>query len=229
VRRRRKRTTAGLLAAVIIAVITALLAGRGRISQVSHRAKEVPALSESETYTVATVIDGDTLRLTNGAEVRLVGIDAPDKKDGMFYADEARQFAKQLLEGRQVRVQFDREKRDRYDRFLAYVLYKDGESEKVANIEIVRAGCAYAYSFKPNIAREKEIIAAQKEARQKVLGVWKRRVKKEKEYVVDWGSDFGLTHKAGCERIGGGGRIQKVSTREEGFDMGAPPCRLCQP
>jgi endonuclease YncB( thermonuclease family) len=228
-RRRRKRTAAGLLAAVIIAVLVAVLAGREKVFRVSHRAKEVPALSESETYSVATVIDGDSLRLTNGAEVRLVGIDAPDKKEGMFYADEARQFAKELLEGRQIKLLFDREKTDRYDRFLAYVLYRDGEGEKVANIEIVRAGCAYAYSFKPNIAREKEIIAAQKEARQKVLGVWKRQVKKEKEYIVDWGANFGLTHKPWCKRIGGGGRIQKVKTREEGFDMGAPPCRTCQP
>jgi micrococcal nuclease len=226
-RRRRKRTAAGLI--VIIAALVAVLAGRGKITQVSHRAKEVSALSESETYTVERVIDGDTVRLANGAEVRLVSIDAPDKKDQMFYADEARQFAKQLLEGRQVRLQFDREKKDRYDRFLAYVLYRDGESEKVANIEIVRAGCAYAYSFKPNTSREKEIIAAQKEARAKRLGVWKRQVKKEKEYIVDWGEKFGLTHRPGCEKIGGGGRIQKVKTREEGFDMGAPPCRLCQP
>jgi len=227
-RRRRKRTAAGALAAIIVAMIVAVLARHGRISPASHRA-EVPALSESEAYTIEKVVDGDTIRLANGAEVRLVGIDAPDKKERMFYADEARLFAKQLLEGRQVRIQFDREKRDRYERFLAYVLYKDGESEKVANIEIVRAGCAYAYSFKPNTWHEREIIAAQKEARLKNLGVWKRKVRREREYIVDWGEKFGLTHKVGCEKIGTGGRIQKVSTREEGFDMGAPPCRLCQP
>lgn len=80
-RRRRKRTTAGALAAIIIAMIVAVLAGREKITRVSHRAEEVPALSESETYTVERVVDGDTLRLANGAEVRLLGIDAPDKKE----------------------------------------------------------------------------------------------------------------------------------------------------
>ena len=190
---------------------------------------QVSELSESDTYSVKTVLDGDSLKLSNGAEVRMIGIDAPDKKEGMFYADEARQFAKKLLEGRTVRLLFDRDKKDRYGRFLAYLLYMDGETQKIANVEITRAGCAYAYTYKPNTAYDKEIVAAQKEAREKNLGIWTNPVKREKEYVVDRGKHFGLTHRRGCPKIGGGGTIQKVNTREEGFDLGAPPCRTCQP
>ena len=34
----------------------------------------------SQTYTVERVIDGDTLKLTNGETVRLIGIDAPESR-----------------------------------------------------------------------------------------------------------------------------------------------------
>ena len=36
--------------------------------------------SYAQTYKVERVIDGDTLGLTNGEKVRLIGIDAPESK-----------------------------------------------------------------------------------------------------------------------------------------------------
>jgi micrococcal nuclease len=38
------------------------------------------SLSHAQAYKVERVIDGDTLRLTNGEKVRLIGIDAPESK-----------------------------------------------------------------------------------------------------------------------------------------------------
>ena len=38
----------------------------------------LPSFGYAQTYTVERVIDGDTLKLTNGEEVQLIGIKVPE-------------------------------------------------------------------------------------------------------------------------------------------------------
>jgi len=96
-----------------------------------------PAYAQS--YTVDLVIDCATLELSNGEHVRLIGIDClesrPNPKlerdvkrtgqvEGTILAmrKEATEFVRGLgLEGKEVRLAFDVEKRDKYGRLLAYV------------------------------------------------------------------------------------------------------------
>jgi len=91
------------------------------------------------TYTVERVIDGDTLKLTNGEIVELIGIDAPEsepnakaKRDAertgqdletiTKMGQEATEFVKKLVpETGAVRLEFDVQEKDRYGRLLAYV------------------------------------------------------------------------------------------------------------
>jgi len=40
----------------------------------------IATVSYAQTYTVERVIDGDTLKLTNGERVRLIGIDCPESE-----------------------------------------------------------------------------------------------------------------------------------------------------
>jgi len=77
--------------------------------------------SYGETYTVERVIDGDTLKLTSGEEVQLIGIKAPeDEKMGQ----EATKFVKGVIWlGQVIRLEFDVQERDKYGRLLAYVYY----------------------------------------------------------------------------------------------------------
>lgn len=87
---------------------------------------------------VRKVVDGDTIELENGERIRLIGIDTPEmyESDKLFrdvqrtgqdiktiqnMGREAYEFTKQLCEGKRVRLEFDLEKRDKYDRLLAYV------------------------------------------------------------------------------------------------------------
>ena len=87
---------------------------------------------------VERVIDGDTLKLSNGQHVRLIGVDTPEtRKNPKAVRDsertqtdletinrmgrEAKQFVKTMVEGKEVELRYDVNKRDRYGRLLAYV------------------------------------------------------------------------------------------------------------
>jgi micrococcal nuclease len=151
-----------------------------RIWQLS--ADRSPDQSEQDNHHVESVIDGDTLALASGARVRLIGVDAPEtrfspRSDGKDQpqARDALAFAEQAVEGRRVRLEFDKERTDKYGRILAYVWYLDRENgeELLLNEELIRAGLArvllrYPYSE----SMKRRFRAAQAEARSAARGVW---------------------------------------------------------
>jgi len=91
------------------------------------------------TFTVERVIDGDTIKLTNGERVRLIGIDTPESKPNdkakrdskrtgkdletiNKMGQEAMEFVKGLIKpGKEVWVKLDVQERDKYGRLLAYI------------------------------------------------------------------------------------------------------------
>ena len=97
-----------------------------------------PLLAVTEWVSVRKVYDGDTLKLSDGRKVRLIGIDAPElhPNDKLLHdVERTRHDAKTLLKmGKQsyevlkklvgkgpVRLEFDSTSRDKYHRVLAYV------------------------------------------------------------------------------------------------------------
>ena len=102
-----------------------------------------PTPSGSETVTVAQVVDGDTIELTNGRKVRYIGINTPER-DQPYYA-EATAVNRQLVQGKNVQLELDVETFDRYGRTLAYV-WVDGV---MVNLEIVRQGYAKPIPCRP--------------------------------------------------------------------------------
>jgi micrococcal nuclease len=144
-----------------------------------------PETLEEGHYRVESVTDGDTLVLTNEARVRLIGIDAPEMKSSprsggadQPFARDALEFAEQGVEGRKVELQLDKERVDKYGRFLAYVWYVDRKSgeEVLLNEELVRAGLAKAMLRYPYSERMKRRFrAAEQEARDNKRGIWSRR------------------------------------------------------
>jgi endonuclease YncB( thermonuclease family) len=83
------------------------------------------SLSHAQTYNVERVVDGDTLLLTNAEYVRLIGVDTPETKHPQkaveYFGKEAYLFTKKMAEGKEVRLEYDQTRRDRYNRILAYV------------------------------------------------------------------------------------------------------------
>lgn len=109
------------------------------------------------------VLDGDTIELTNGTTVRLWGIDAPEK--GQSYADIARNYLKELCEGKTVRL--EKKDEDQYGRTVA-VVYLDTMN---LNLHMISAGFAWHYAyFAPDA---KDFAAAEKSARLSRRGLWK--------------------------------------------------------
>ncbi|MEX2448449.1 MAG: thermonuclease family protein [Solirubrobacterales bacterium] len=117
---------------------------------------------------VTRVVDGDTIEARIEGEVedvRLIGVDTPETiKPGApveCFGPQASRFAQRALEGRQVRLVFGAERRDRYGRLLAYLylakwtLYvpphvQSPQRERLFNAELIRRGLARTLTIPPN-------------------------------------------------------------------------------
>ena len=121
---------------------------------------------------VERVVDGDTIIVRGVGRVRLIGVDTPETvspgRPVEFFGREASAFTKRLLEGRSVRLEYDRERTDRYGRTLAYVHLADGT---FANAEIVRRGYGHAYTRFPFRYRD-QFRQIEREARGAGRGLW---------------------------------------------------------
>ena len=119
-----------------------------------------------ETVTIAKVVDGDTVELTDGRRVRYIGMNTPER-DQPYYKD-ASDANRQLVNGKSVQLELDVEPIDKYGRTLGYI-WVDGT---MANLEIVRRGFANAFTVPPNVRYEEEIRNAERDARQAERGLW---------------------------------------------------------
>jgi len=123
--------------------------------------------------TVERAVDGDTLLLEGGERVRLLGVDTPETKAPDRPVEplglEASEFTRRCTEGKQVRLEFDRERRDRYRRILAYVYVGD----LFLNEELIRAGFGRAllqYPYRQSM--KNRFRDAEEEARAARRGIW---------------------------------------------------------
>jgi micrococcal nuclease len=119
---------------------------------------------------VARVVDGDTLLMDGNIAVRLIGVDTADgKHPSPAFGPQAVEFSRRRVEGRDVTLQLDRERRDPNGRILAYV-YADGS---MLNEELIRAGFSRAdTSFNLDRPTATRFRRAEDEARQAGRGIW---------------------------------------------------------
>lgn len=131
---------------------------------------------ETPLVAVAKVQDGDTLKLTDGRSVRVLGINAPEitvgQKRGQPLGRESLASARQFVArtGGEVRLGFDAEKRDHYGRWLAHVYDKSGRSLAA---EQIRSGMAFQISVPPNRNQEACLSAIESNVRKTPAGVWR--------------------------------------------------------
>ena len=135
-------------------------------------------LERSASATVAAVIDGDTVVLEGGEQVRLVGIQAPKLPLGRPdfepwpLADEAKAALEALGLGRRVTLFYGGRRVDRHGRRLAHLYDEDGVWLQGA---LLRRGLARVYSFRDNRAHVAEMLALERAARDARLGIWDHR------------------------------------------------------
>lgn len=135
---------------------------------------------------VEWIYDGDTLKVAGVGKVRLLGIDTPEReasdRDRFFVklggngkrlrriAGEALRFNIETVKGKEVRLAFDREKRDHYGRLLAYVTLPDG---RLLNRLLLENGYAVVYR-RYDFLRKDDFLSAEAQARREKIGIWMR-------------------------------------------------------
>ncbi len=141
--------------------------------------------TNQERFVVTRVIDGDTYVLDDKRSIRLIGIDTPEKnhptKPLEFFAEEATNYSKSLVEGKTVFLEYDNEKLDKYGRTLAYIYLEDGT---LINKKLIEEGYAYAYVRFP-FQKMDEFVAAEKNAIRSLKGLWADFGKNELRWIMN--------------------------------------------
>jgi micrococcal nuclease len=191
-----------------------------------------PAWAESpgEWRKVAGVEDGDSITLEDGRRVRYLGIDSPERGGpgkGEYLAEEAHRFNRQLVRGQEVRLGYEAERLDRYQRLLAQVYLKNG---LWVNGEMVKKGLAHVRCQAPNTEKSEALLKCQREAMNDHRGIWNKALEE-----TDSGyRGQGITrrfHRMDC------GDGQKIAARnlivfrykKDAYGQGFSPCRRCRP
>jgi len=143
------------------------------------------------TSQVIRVISGDTLELKYGEKICLIGIDCPEMD-----TEEGKQAKEYLLKNvgilyRNVILQFDEEKHDKFGRLLAYVYFDLKQNKNISKEEIERyfyydeygnlflnatlinAGYAQPVIVAPNVKYADLFKELYQEARENKRGLWK--------------------------------------------------------
>lgn len=117
---------------------------------------------------VKRVIDGDTVELFNGTILRYVGITAPE--EGESFAEEATKLNQSLVEGKEIKLEYDNYASDKFGRILAYPIMDN----KNICIELVSKGMAelVIYQKRKPFIYQVQLLEAQDQAKKQKLGIW---------------------------------------------------------
>jgi micrococcal nuclease len=185
-RRRRRTTPASLVVALLVLagvlgyqVLTQLgeEPGANPGANPGPQPVDVPAAEttgippQATEATIDYVHDGDTLFLTDGRKVRLLGINTPEIGDNLeCYGNEATNLLRSLLpKGTHVWVNADIEPLDQYGRSLLFI-YKDDATN--INLELLKQGAAEVMMYAPNLLLQQSIEATESAARAARVGLW---------------------------------------------------------
>lgn len=143
-----------------------------------------------EKATVLRIVDGDTLVIFYDGRtesIRLIGIDTPESKANRkaqrdsqrsrqdielitAMGKEAAAYVRTIAaEGTVIGIEFDVQKRDKFQRLLAYAYLPNGQ---MLNEEIVKAGYAGVMTYPPNVKYQERFMKAYREAREAGRGLY---------------------------------------------------------
>ena len=123
--------------------------------------------AETLTGKVVRIADGDTFTLLVDKKqhrIRLHGIDAPEIKGGQSYSQRFKEYLSSMIAGKTVKVNV--KDTDRYGRFIGIV---STDKIKDVNLEMIKAGMAWHYSYYDNTPSYK---LAQQQAKKDKKGLW---------------------------------------------------------
>ena len=124
---------------------------------------------------VSYVIDGDTIKLSTGESVRLIGINAPEKGEKCY--EEAKTYLEEwVLENEDILLEEDIEDKDQYGRLLRYV-FVDVYN---VNHRMILEGLAHKYEYGSNTKYSSLFEEAENKAKENKGCLWE---KSEEDYA----------------------------------------------
>lgn len=130
-------------------------------------------------YFVKKVVDGDTIeieRFGRKETVRLIGVDTPEtldpRKPVQCFGREASEYSKNLLAGREIRIEPDPlvGERDKYNRLLAYVWLDENQ---LVNKMLVAGGYAHEYTYRSQAYKYQQLFKdSERQAKMAGNGLW---------------------------------------------------------
>lgn len=165
---------------LLLILLTPVLSGcvvRDNFIKLVNAAKE-SSEARVDYFKVVKVVDGDTIDISyygKTERVRLIGINAPEsvdpRKPAACFGKESALEARKLLDGKYVQIEADKtqDDRDKYGRLLRYVTTREG---LFFNLEIVKRGFAYEFTYKVPYKYQTEFKSAQDGAKNSKLGLW---------------------------------------------------------
>lgn len=166
-----RKTVTILVIASVFAVLMIGFLGYGIVRAVTI------SIDEDSQYPIERVIDGDTFTAKIGwheITVRMLGIDTPEtvdpRKPVQCFGKEASDQTKNLLNGKAVQLKFNpnREKKDKYGRYLAYVYAGD----LFVNEFLLENGYAREYTYGKPYIFQKDFREIEKIAKDSKKGLW---------------------------------------------------------
>jgi len=127
-----------------------------------------------EQVTVAKVYDGDTVRLTDGRNLRFIAINTPERARNTRPAQPLAETAKQRLEAlladdKTLRLRYDMERKDRHGRLLAHPFLNNGRN---LSQQLLQAGLGFHITVPPNLLLLDCYQQAERDARLQQRGLW---------------------------------------------------------
>jgi len=161
---------------LVMSVLAFIIASGGTYGgyKVVKDYKNYGADFETRPHKVVRVIDGDTIQIENKIKIRLLGINAPDKRE--CYYKEAKAYLKEQIEGQEVFLEKDITAKGFFGRLLRYVIVRTDNPEadtRIINNELIRTGNAFTLSDKGPDKKYRDLLAtSQRKAREERVGLW---------------------------------------------------------
>lgn len=164
-------------------LLLALFSGAALHTMAAAADSAVPALvcaglSPGPARTVSRIVDGETLALDDGSELRLIGALAPRALDvgtepgRWLWEARSREALEGLVLGKSIELVFGGERLDRYGRLVAQAYLIEGDQRRWVQGHLLAEGFARAYALAGNRACSQELLAAEKTARETRRGLW---------------------------------------------------------
>ncbi len=162
----------------VLAAGACVLAATAVVAQTVEKPLACPNLTPGPARTVARIIDGETLGLDDGTELRLIGALAPRAIDagaevGTWPAEaKTREALGALVLGKSIELGFGGERTDRYGRLQAHAFLVEGERRRWVQGLLLEHGLARAYTLVGSRACAAELLTAERAAREAPRGLW---------------------------------------------------------